>query len=186
MKRNLAFRKVHYWGAVIIALPLLMMTVTGILLMLKKHWGWVQPPEQVGAGTVPVVTLEQLLEAARSIPESGIREWDDVDRFDVRPRKGIAKVQSRRTLVEVQVDLVTGEVLQSAVRRSDLLESLHDGSWFHDNVKIGVFLPTGVVLLGLWVTGMYLFFLPIVVRRRKRRTHGAAAGRAERVGAPGD
>jgi uncharacterized iron-regulated membrane protein len=169
MRRNLAFRKVHYWGAIAASLPVLVMIVSGVLLMLKKDWGWVQPPEQPGSGTVPAVTLDWLLEAARSVPDAGIASWDDVDRFDIRPGKGIAKIQGRHTLVEVQVDLVTGEVLQSAIRRSDLLEAIHDGSWFHERVKLGLFLPAGLVLLALWVTGMYLFFLPVVVRARRRR-----------------
>lgn len=179
MNRNRAFRKVHYWGAIAASLPILIMTVTGVLLMLKKDWAWVQPPEQSGSGTVPAITLESLLEAARSVPESQIQGWEDVARFDIRPRKGIAKVLSEHTLVELQVDLVSGEVLQSAVRRSDLLESIHDGSWFHDRVKLWVFLPAGVILGGLWVTGMYLFMLPIVVRRRRK--HLAQDGKPKGV-----
>jgi len=168
MNRNRAFRKVHYWGAIVAALPILIITGTGVLLLLKKDWAWIQPTEQVGSGTIPQVSMEWLLEAARTVPEAGIEGWGDVDRFDIRPGKGLAKIQSKHTLVEVQVDLVTGEVLQSAIRRSDLLESIHDGSWFHDRVKLWLFLPAGVILFALWVTGLYLFFLPIVARRRKR------------------
>jgi hypothetical protein len=74
----------------------------------------------------------------------------------------------------VQVDLQTGEVLQVAYRRSDLIESLHDGSWFHDRAKLWVFLPVAVVVLGLWGTGIYLFFLPYAVRRSRRATHNRA------------
>jgi len=57
-------------------------------------------------------------------------------------------------------------------RRSDLIESLHDGSFFTDTAKLTVFLANGAVLLALWVTGMYLWGLPLVARRgaRRRRT----------------
>ena len=56
-----------------------------------------------------------------------------------------------------------------AYRRSDLIESLHDGSFFGgDFAKLGVFLPTALVLCVLWGTGIYLFFLPYMVRRRRR------------------
>ena len=65
---------------------------------------------------------------------------------------------------EVQLDATTGAVLSSTYRRSDLIESIHDGSWFHDRVKLWIFLPSGVVLLALWVTGMYLWILPIWMR----------------------
>jgi hypothetical protein len=67
----------------------------------------------------------------------------------------------------VQVDTNTGSVLQVAYRRSDLIESIHDGSFFHDQAKLWVFLPTAIIVLGLWVTGMYLFILPLAVRRRQ-------------------
>ncbi len=66
------------------------------------------------------------------------------------------------------MDLATGDVLHSAYRRSDLIESLHDGSWFHDAAKLYVFLPVAVVVFGLWATGIYLFFLPIAVRWRRK------------------
>jgi uncharacterized iron-regulated membrane protein len=156
-------RKCHRWGAVLIAFPFLLVIVTGILLQLKKEWPWVQPPTQRGQGKKPIISLEAVLEAARSRPEAGVQSWDDVDRVDIQPSRGNAKVQARSRW-EVQVDLQTGEVLQVAYRRSDVIESLHDGSWFHDRAKLWVFLPVALVVLGLWVTGIYLFFLPYTVR----------------------
>jgi hypothetical protein len=76
------------------------------------------------------------------------------------------------------VDARTGEVLQAAYRRSDLIESLHDGSYFDDGVKLWVFLPAGVVLLGLWGSGLYLFVLPVAVRWSRRRARPLPAGGA--------
>jgi len=48
---------------------------------------------------------------------------------------------------EIQIDTQSGTILQQAYRRSDIIESIHDGSWFHDKVKLWIFLPTGIVLL---------------------------------------
>lgn len=127
-----------------------------------------QPPTARGTGTTPAVSFDAILAAARSSPDAGVTSWADIDRLDVQPGRGVAKVQAKSRW-EVQVDLETGDVLQVAYRRSDLIESLHDGSWFHDRAKLGVFLPTAVVLLGLWATGLYLFFLPVVVRRSRRK-----------------
>ena len=84
---------------------------------------------------------------------------------------GIVKVRAENRW-EVQVDAVTGEVLQVAYRRSDLIESLHDGSFFHDMVKLWVFLPCALLLLGLWVSGIYLFVLPYQTRRKRRKAEG--------------
>lgn len=161
-------RKLHRWGAILCALPFLLVIVTGLLLQVKKDWAWIQPPTQRGTGEMPAVSLDTLLAAARQCPETGIRDWDDIERIDIQPARGMAKVQGRNRW-EVQVDLQTGDVLQVAYRRSDLIETLHDGSWFHDRAKLYLFLPSGVVVLGLWLTGIYLFFLPVWVRRGKRK-----------------
>lgn len=165
-------RKLHRIGALLTFIPLAVILGTGLLLQLKKDWGWVQPPTRDGVGGPPALSMEEILDAARGAQQAGIETWDDVDRLDVRPDRGVVKVRARSRW-EVQVDTATGEVLQVAYRRSDLLEDLHDGSWFHDGVKLWVFLPAGLVLCGLWGTGLYLWLLPHLVKRRRRR---AAAG----------
>ena len=96
--------------------------------------------------------------------------WDDIDRLDVRPGKGMLKVRCNSG-IEVQIDTETGDVLQVARRRSDLIESIHDGSWFHDAAKLWLFLPAAAVLFALWISGVYLWLLPHLVRRRKRRAN---------------
>ncbi|WP_434478135.1 PepSY domain-containing protein [Gemmatimonas sp.] len=166
-------RKLHRWGAVATALPFLVVLGTGLLLQLKKQLTWVQPAEQRTANRVPSVSMLQIFEAAKSVPQAEIRTWDDIDRLDVRPGKGIVKVAAVNHW-EVQVDLATGTVLQAAYRRSDLIEQMHDGSWFHEVAKLWVFLPSAVVVLGLWVTGIYLFLLPFRARAKKRERHADA------------
>lgn len=168
-------RKAHRWGAIAIAVPFLVVIATGILLQLKKEWSWVQPAENRGAGTVPVVSLERVLSAAQSIPEAGIRSWADIDRVDVRPAKGIMKITSNSRW-EIQVDSETGAVLQTAYRRSDWLESLHDGSWFHPQAKLWLFLPTGIIVFVLWLTGIYLWLLPLRTRRKRARLLAVEGG----------
>lgn len=160
-------RSLHRWGAILTALPVLVVVVSGIVLQLKKDWAWVQPPTARGTGDVPALEFEDILAAARTVPEAAIASWDDVDRLDVRPGKGVVKVRANNRW-EVQIDTATGEVLQTAYRRSDLIESIHDGSFFHDAVKLWVFLPSAVVLFGLWVSGIYLWLLPHLARRKKR------------------
>lgn len=156
-------RKGHRWGAALVALPFLLVILTGIILQLKKDWEWVQPPTRKGAGKTPEVSFDAILEAVKGVPEAEVRGWEDVERLDVRPDRGLVKVQARNRW-EVQVDLKTGQVLQKAYRRSDLIETLHDGSWFHDLAKVWVFLPVAVIVFGLWVSGVYLFVLPYAVR----------------------
>ncbi len=157
----------HRLGAVLVLLPAALTFGTGLLLLVKKEWAWVQPP--TARSTAPSLELgwDEVLAAVARVPEAEVRSWEDVDRLDVRPGRGIIKVRCRNRW-EVQLDAKDGDVLGSAYRRSDLIESLHDGSWFHPWAKLGVWLPAGLLLVGLWGTGLYLWWLPHAVRRRRR------------------
>lgn len=162
-------RKLHWWLALFAFLPLGVVVTSGLLLQLKKHWAWVQPAEQRGTGTEPVLSLEAILAVLRKLPERNVRGWEDVRRLDVRPGRGLVKAWLADGY-EVQIDLGTGAVLSEAYRRSDLIESLHDGSFFAGTAsKLGLFLPAGVALLLLWASGLFLAWLPIRTRLRQRR-----------------
>ena len=156
----------HRWGSVATAVPLLIVLVTGILLLLKKDVAWIQPPMAAAPAGEPAVGFDAILAAVVAVPEADASGWADIDRLDVRPDEGVAKVQCVSGY-EVQVSTVTGEVLQTARRRSDLIESLHDGSWFHGAVKLGVFLPSAVIVLALWITGAWLWLMPHLRGRRR-------------------
>lgn len=164
------FRKIHRWGAVLVALPFLVVLITGIFLQVKKEFAWIQPPTQTGSisNENPGIAFPRILDIAINDTDAGISSWADVDRLDVRPDDGIVKVRSR-TNWELQIDLGTGEILISQKRRSDIIESLHDGSWFHDQAKLGFFLPSAIIVAALWITGLYLFFLPYFARWQNRR-----------------
>lgn len=166
---NRTTRKTHYWIGIGILVPVLIVVGSGILLQVKKQWSWVQPVEQRGTGTEPAVDLEGILAAVVGGTDLGVASWDDIDRLDVRPGKGLVKVRLKNGW-EVQVDLGTGAVLQQDFRRTDVIEALHDGSWFAgDWTKLGVFLPSAVGLFILALSGFWLFLLPIRARRRQRR-----------------
>lgn len=167
MAFNILNRKIHYWASFIAAVPLLVMIGTGLLLQAKKNWTWVQPAERRGTGTVPVIDLEGVLTALKTVPDMNVASWEDVNRLDVRPGRGVVKAWLQNGY-EVQVDLGTGRVLQTAYRRSDLIESIHDGSFFGgDWVKLGLFLPAGVVLLLLWISGLWMWWVPFIGKRRR-------------------
>ena len=161
-------RKLHRWGAILACLPLLLVIVSGLLLQVKKQVEWVQPPTAKGSTTDLVVKWPTILSAVAEIEEAQVSSWDDIDRLDVRPSKGVVKVRCKNRW-EIQLDSSSGEILASNYRRSDFIESLHDGSFFSDEAKLWIFLPNGLVLLGLWVSGIYLWWLPIGARRKKRK-----------------
>lgn len=168
MHFNVLNRKVHYWASFLVALPVLIIISSGILLQMKKQWNWVQPPEIRGTGKIPAIGFGEIMATLQGTPSLNVSGWDDVARIDVRADRGLAKV----TLIsgwEAQIDLGNGRLLQTAYRRSDLIESIHDGSFFAgDWTKLGLFLPAGVTLLALWLTGMWMWWVPFRAKRRRR------------------
>jgi uncharacterized iron-regulated membrane protein len=171
MKLSKLNRDVHRWGSILIALPTAVIIATGVILQLKKEFTWIQPATQAGSSSELSLSFDRILAATQGVREAEVKSWDDIDRLDVRPGKRMLKVQCKNRW-EVQLDARTGDVLQVAYRRSDLIESIHDGSFFHNHAKLRLFLPTALILGGLWVTGIYLFFLPYLAKwKRGRRNH---------------
>ena len=170
MKTQVLFRKIHHWGAIVIALPLVIMIGAGILLMLKKEIEWIQPSSEKGSesGVVPMASMQDLFIAAKSIEKAGFTSWSELERADLKPGKGMIKFVSA-TQWEVQVDTSSAKVLKVAKRRSDIIESIHDGTYFADWMKLGLFLPVGIALFILWLTGVYLFVLTEYKKAKKRK-----------------
>ena len=170
MKTQVLLRKIHHWGSLFIMVQIGLVISAGLLLSLKKEINWVQPPTIKGSARadVPVQSMQALFDTARSIEELELNDWNALERVDFKPGKGVVKFVAPNNW-EAQIDTATGEVLQVAYRRSDIIEKLHDGSFFADWVKLYVFFPSGVVLLVLWGTGIYMFFLPHLKRASKKR-----------------
>ncbi len=159
-------RKIHHWGSIIIALPLLLILGTGMMLLVKKQVVWIQPETRRGLSEIPSLDFSRVLDIAHTVPEAEINGWEDIDRLDVRPSKGIIKIRSRNNW-EIQIDHTSGEILQSAFRRSDIIESIHDGSIFYDKAKPWLFLTCAVGLLLLLITGIYLFVISYRLNKRR-------------------
>lgn len=161
-------RKIHRWGAILIALPFLIVLISGLFLQVKKEFNWIQPPTQTGTSTDLEITFDDIIAVSSTVEKAGIRNWADVDRLDVRPDKGIVKVRGFNNW-EIQIDTKTGAVIQVEFRRSGIIETLHDGSWFHDSVKLWVFLPSAIIVTILWITGIYMFFIPYIAKRKNKK-----------------
>jgi len=170
MRFKKANRLVHKWVSIVIAIPLLVVFVTGILLLTKKEFDFIQPPTARGESTVPSISFDQVLAVANTVERAQINSWDDIDRLDVRPGKGIIKIRSRNRF-EIQVDGRTGDILHVAKRRSDFIESIHDGTFFQKNANLWLMLPVAITALVMAITGIIMFFIPYL--KKKRRKKGA-------------
>lgn len=160
-------RKIHLWLALLIIVPSVIVIGSGILLQVKKQSDWVQPPTQTGSSNKPEVAFSDILIIARQVPELEVTTWADIDRLDVRPGKGIIKIQANN-LWEAQIDAASQEVLHIAYRRSNIIESIHDGSWFAESAKLWIFLPAGIILLVIWCTGGVLLYTTLKSKFKKR------------------
>ncbi len=160
-------RKIHRWGALLVSLPFLIVIISGLLLQVKKEVEWIQPSTEEVAIDSLALSFSDILRISQGVEEAQISTWSDINRLDVRPDKGVVKVRSENQW-EIQIDLERGTLLKTAYRRSDIIEQLHDGSWFHDAAKLWIFLPSGFIVLILWLSGMYLFFVPILAKRSRK------------------
>lgn len=161
-------RKVHYWASLFLLFSIFVIAGTGTLLAVKKDFASLQPPTAAGSRAgLPERPMASLLESVNSAPGHEGVGVEDIDRIDVRPADGIAKVVLH-SRTELQVDLHSGAVLQTGYRTSDWLETIHDFSFMGDWAKYVFSFGSGIALLVMAATGVYLFVLPFLVKRAKR------------------
>jgi len=100
-------------------------------------------------------------------------EDSEVDRIDIRPDKGTAKVTFKKHFTEVQVDGYSGEVLSIATRHSDWIEKVHDGSIVDfyttgdEGAKLTYSTLVSIGLILLACSGFYLWYYPKLLRKMK-------------------
>ncbi len=120
--------------------------------------------------------MQRLLEVVYTQEHPDFRELGDIERIDFRPDDRIFKVISKHHYSELQVCAVTGRVMSSAWRPSDLIEDIHDGSfwagWWHD-WAMPLF---GVGLVFMTASGLWLWIEPTLRRRKRRRRVGESGG----------
>ncbi len=98
---------------------------------------------------------------------SSILSWNDIELIDIGYSQGLMKVLTYDD-IEIKIDVSNTEILQVAQPRSDLIESIHDGSWFAEFAKLWLFFPSRLIFLLLWVTGRVLFILPFYLRAKNK------------------
>ena len=169
MKFSKLNRTTHNWLSIIVALPILLILVTGVLLVFKKDIGWIQPPSHKGQSlATPTIPMTDILAKVTATHPAKNLEWHQFERIEFKPSKGIMKFITS-DFWEIQVDSTTGNILSVEKRRSDLIESLHDGSFFGRSVKYFVSFPTAIILLIISLSGLYMFFYPILKRRAREK-----------------
>ncbi|MBN8565836.1 MAG: PepSY domain-containing protein [Flavobacteriales bacterium] len=171
------FRKIHRTTGVFLFIFYFIIAITGFLLGIKKHsGGLLLPKTQTGSSTklVDFIALDSLQNNAKKEIALFLKESkpSQIDRIDIRPEKGIVKFTFKSNFYEVQLDGATGSLLQIDLRRSDIIEKIHDGSIvdYYLGIKSGVFklIYTSILSMALLlfvVTGFWLWYGPKRMRK---------------------
>lgn len=150
----------HLWGGVAATGILVVVSVTGILLNHKRGLDLMPDVDHQPSGefrdALPLATLAAAATAAAP-PDAAAA---GVDRMDVRPDDGLVKVRfDDPRVIEVTVDLHTGEVLHVGERNDVFIEKMHSGEIFGD-LWILLSDAAAIFILAALVTGCWLWLYP--------------------------
>lgn len=156
---------------------------TGLLLGWKKNVDLL-PPTQKGVSLEASewLSLQQIAQIAAQYATDSLQVPPSIDRIDVRPQKGVAKIIFEEHFGELQIDLKTGEIRSVGTRYSDIIEKIHDGSIIDHYLGIGgdpvkvtytTLASLGLVLLSL--SGFWLWYNPKRMRKMKEKRRVEAA-----------
>ena len=168
------YRKLHKWVAIPLLLFFLLMGITGLLLGWKKQTGLL-PPTKKGelAPSAQWISLDSIQNIAQRYAISK-EELPEIDRIDVRPQKGVAKIVFVTHFTELQIDCTNGKIVSESRRNSDIIEKIHDGSILdflvkteNDPIKLVYTSLLGIGLILLTISGFFLWYNPIRMRKSK-------------------
>jgi hypothetical protein len=171
------YRKWHKWLGIFSLVFFIMIAGTGLLLAWKKNSnGYLLAETKQGSNTNPDswISLEEIQQSAIDYLESQQPGLDkEIDRIDVRPGKGIAKVTFKTHYNAVQIDLTNAKPLLLEKRRADFIEHIHDGSIIDritgiEGPKLVYSTLAGCTLLFLSLSGFWLWYNPKRIKRSKQ------------------
>lgn len=174
------FRNIHRTTAIFLFVFFLFISITGLLLGWKKNSaGLILPGSASGTSAnlelwLPLDSLHK--SACRFLHDSVSPELStEIDRIDIRKEKGMVKFVFTRHYWCIQLDGVTGELLQVGKRRSDLIEDIHNGlildKYFgtgREQIKLAYTNIMGLALLVFTVTGFWLWYGPKRMKNKKK------------------
>lgn len=172
------FRKVHRMMGATLFVFFFVVSVSGLLLGWKKNSNdFLLSKTYIGSSTelknwLPIDSLHTRATAYYK-EHISLELAPEVDRIDIRKEKGTIKFVFKN-YYGIQIDGATGNLLHVERRRSDFIESLHDGSaldvYFNTSgnpIKLVYTTIMGLALLLFTITGFWLWLGPKRMRRAK-------------------
>ena len=174
-KNTRFYRKIHKWISVPLFLFMFLIGVTGLLLGWKKIAG-ILPSTKKGSNIEANtwISLDKIQATAQQFAKDSLKLSPEIDRIDVRPQKGIAKIVFTEHFTELQIDCATGKILSITQRNSDIIEKIHDGSildfWMktkNDEIKLFYTTIISLSLILLSFSGFWLWYNPKRIKKQK-------------------
>jgi len=171
-KRTRILRKFHRWMGIPLILFFLVIGITSILLAWKKKVELLPPTLASKEEQGTWILLSEMVRIGEEEMKKMGRD-SEVDRIDIRPEKGTAKITFKTHFTEVQVDGYSGEILSVSTRHSDWIEKVHDGSIVdfyttgEEGAKLTYSTLVSLGLIFLALSGFYLWYYPKVMRKMK-------------------
>lgn len=173
-------RSLHRWIGFIASLFLALIATTGFFLAMKGQLAFMRPPVQEAAKLnrpEEILPMSRILEIAFKAGHPELSEIKEVDRVDYRPKDNVFKVVSKDGYREIQVDGTEGKIVSDAFRNDQLVEDIHDLSYFADATHQFVLPVVAVCLLFLSLSGIFIFATPIFRRWKYKRQKGAESAK---------
>jgi hypothetical protein len=173
------YRRLHKWLSLPLFVFMFIIGATGVLLGWKKM-AELTPPTQKGMSQDAAnwMALERIQAIAIQYATDSLHLSPGIDRIDVRPSKGIAKILFESHYTELQIDLSSGKILSSKKRWNDLIEHIHDGTIIDrlignggEQAKVTYTTLTSVGLMLLSFSGFWLWWNPKRIRKLKGITN---------------
>lgn len=166
------FRKVHRTMGMFLFVFFFFISISGVLLGLKKHSGDIISPKTYTGKSNDFkewLSLEDLLLKSNTILHDSIEINIslELNRIDIRKEKGVVKFIYENHYWEIQLDGASGNLLNIGKRNADIIEKIHDGSildrYFGTNngqIKLIYSTITGLALLLFTISGFWLWYGP--------------------------
>lgn len=173
-------RSLHRWIGLTASLFLALISVTGFFLAMKGRLAFMRPPVQDAAKLEriqDILPVAHVLQIAFGAGHPELSEIGEVDRVDYRPGDNVFKVVSKEGYREVQVDGTKGTIVSDAFRNDQLVEDIHDMSFFAELMHAYLLPTVAVILFLLSMSGIVIFLTPVV--RRWKFKHKKRADKSQ-------
>ncbi|KAF3984814.1 MAG: hypothetical protein HFP81_00250 [Methylococcales symbiont of Hymedesmia sp. n. MRB-2018] len=163
MRLSVFSHKLHRVSAYVIAIPFLVILITGILLLLRKDLPFMR------SGGEPNIKVEQIqkMEYVFNVIDDRFNvRFDDIKAVHLYINRGIYRVDDKqgKTYNLKADDLTTISTYVKKDTISNFIFRLHEGTIFGDFTLYFIYLPSSIFMMLLLFSGIY--FLTIRIKKK--------------------